>query len=208
VAAAIIAVGADLPDEFGRAVRVAFSDGDCSTLVAHLETAIGKSVTGIVVYGSMAARPLASELEDSDVDLLVLVEEAASGGVFGRTDGVEIDLHVQSRSATLSDPIANWIYAEGRVLFDPNEPELEYWLESLRKWKHDHADPWTDADHLRNRVWAQRLVERVIRLGAENPAVAADARGAIVGGSPHAPCAGETTAYDVHQPLVGCVVAR
>ena len=170
----IVAAGPVLPSQLARAVRSAFSEDDYGVLVEQLEAVIGKRVSGLIVYGSMAQRSRSRPIGDSDVDLLLLVQGTASGGVFGRADDIEIDLHVHSREAALSDPIADWIlYAEGRVLFDMRPPELDTWLKHLATWKQEHADPWTEADHLRDRVWARRMLDRVIRLGPVDPAVAA-----------------------------------
>jgi len=173
MSADVIAVGPVLPSKLGEAVRTAFRDGNSRDLVEQLEAVLGRAVTGLVVYGSMAGPFPSSRVGDSDVDLLVLVQETASGGIFGRADDVEIDLHVQSRHATLADPITNWIYAGGRVLFDVGPPELEEWLRSLSEWKRHNPDPWTDVDHLRSRVSAQRLVQRVRQLSQVDPGAAA-----------------------------------
>jgi len=122
----------------------------------------------------MASPSRSRQIGESDVDLLVLVSETASGGIFGRADNIEIDLHVHSRNAALSDPIDDWIiYAEGRVLFDLWPPALDDWLRNVSIWKQENPDPWTEADHLRDRVWAQRMLERVIRLSPIDPTVAA-----------------------------------
>lgn len=170
----IIAVGPILPLKFGEAVRTAFCGDNCGALIEQFELLFGKVVTGLVVYGSMARPFPPYHIGESDVDLLVLVEEKACGGVWGLADKIEIDCRVHSRDGTLSDPIANWVlYAEGRVLFDSFPPELDTWLRNLSLWKRENPDPWTEADHLRDRVWAQRMVERVIRLGPIDPTAAA-----------------------------------
>jgi predicted nucleotidyltransferase len=170
----IIAVGPILPLELGEAVKTAFRDDDYAVLVEQLESIVGKVITGLIVYGSMARRSQSRQIGGSDVDLLVLVQDAASGGVFGRADNIDIDLHVHSRNVALSGAIADWaLYAEGRVLFDLCPPELEAWLRNLALWKRENPDPWTEADHLRDHVWAQRMLERIIRLSPIDPTVAA-----------------------------------
>ena len=170
----IVAAGPVLPSKLGEAVRIAFSEDNYSVLVEQLEGVIEKRVSGLIVYGSMAQRSRSRAIGESDLDLLLLVQGTASGGVFGRADTIEIDLHVHSRDAALSDPVADWVlYAEGRVLFDTRPPELEAWLKSLVIWKQQNPDPWTEADHLRDRVWAQRMLDRVIRLSPIDPTVAA-----------------------------------
>jgi hypothetical protein len=169
----VVAVGPVLSKEFADALRAAFVAGNCTALVEQIQLAIRKTVTGVILYGGMAREPVAAELGESDVDLLVLVDEPASGGIFGSADGIQIDLHIQHRNQTISDPHTNWIYAEGRPLFDSRPPELALWLEQLTIWKQKNADPWSEVDHLRSRVWAQRLAEKIVRLSGSDPTIAA-----------------------------------
>ena len=170
----IVAVGPVLPSKLGEALRTAFVDDDCSILIEQLELITRKVVSGLIVYGSMAKPLRSGHVGKSDVDLLLLVQEDVSGGVFGHADDIEVDLHVHSRAAALCEPVAEWVlYAEGRVLFDSQSPELDAWLKNLASWKRENPDPWNEADHLRNRVWAQRMVDRVIRLSPIDPTVAA-----------------------------------
>lgn len=168
-----VAVGPRLPTELGVALRTAFRDGDPRALIFQLEAAIALPVTGLVVYGSQAHRSPSDGIGDSDVDLLVLVDEPAEGGVFGTADGIQVDLHVQSRAETFAEPSINCVYWEGRALFDLRAPEVEDWLKSLRHWRAVNVDPWTAVDLLRDRVWAERLVERVALLASTEPAIAA-----------------------------------
>jgi hypothetical protein len=168
----VVAVGPDLPKELGEALRTAFRQENCTALVEQLEGLIRTTITGVMVYGSMARSSRATELGESDVDLLVLGDESVRGGVFGCADGVQVDLHIQNRNESLSDPNANWIYAEGRLLFDARPPELAAWLVELATWKRENPDPWSQVDHLRNRVWAERLIERIIRCKENDPTAA------------------------------------
>lgn len=168
----IVAVGPLLPDNLAQAMREAFRTGDNSSLVEQLARLTEIQVSGLVVYGSMGDRSLPAEIGSSDVDLLLLTDSPANGGVFGFTQDIQVDLHVQMRDSTLNDPATNWIYADGRVLWDAREPELEKWLEFLRLWKHAHIERWTEADRLRSRVWAYRLVTRVEHLAQIDPAQA------------------------------------
>ncbi len=168
-----IAVGPVLPPALGEAIKAAFREQNYAALVEQLEFIIGLTITGLLVYGSMAKDPRSVLAAKSDVDLLVLVEANASGGVFGRAGDVDMDLHVQTRRETLGDSAVNWIYADAAVLFDARPPELNLWLNGLAMWKLKNPDPWTETDHVRSYVWAHRLVERVIKLSATDPAGAA-----------------------------------
>jgi hypothetical protein len=169
----IVAVGPVLPDSLGDAIRTALCGGDCSAIVSELERLTAKLVSGLIVYGSMAQPANASKLGKSDVDMLLLVAEPACGGIFGISGNIEIDMHVQARSAALAEPFPNVApYADGRVLFDENEPELETWLRDVLDWKQGNPDPWSAADRVRIHAWAQRIVNRVTR-EARDDAVAA-----------------------------------
>jgi hypothetical protein len=52
-------------------------------------------------------------------------------------------------------------------------PELDTWLENVSIWKQQSPGPWTEVDHLRDRVWAQRMVNRIIQVGPIDPTIAA-----------------------------------
>lgn len=169
----IIAAGPVLPLELGETVRNAFFNNAYPKLVAALERITGVSISGLIVYGSRASLTPATVFGDADVDLLVLVDEPALGGVFGRAGEVEIDLHLHSRDDALSGPIAEWaLYSKGRVLHDVKAPELNHWLQRLSDWKSENPDPWSDVDQLKNRVWAYRIIDRIARLAPIDPAVA------------------------------------
>src|SRR5690606_21869824 len=106
----IIAVGSILPKSLGLAIQAALTDNNYQNLVEELELLIKIKVTGIIVYGSMANSFNSQKIGESDVDLLILVDEIATGGIFGQADNLEIDLHIQSRSDSLNDVITNFIY--------------------------------------------------------------------------------------------------
>lgn len=168
----IVAVGPDLPDSLACAIREGVDEQNPGVLVRHLESLIDLEISGLLIYGSLAGRASPRGIDQSDVDLLVLTAVDAVGGVFGTTQGIQVDLHVQAREQTLEDPVRNWVYADGEVLFDNALPELQHWLEALQHWKSESKDPWTKADRLRGKVWAYRLLDRVERLRATDPAQA------------------------------------
>lgn len=160
----VIAVGPFLPDSLAATLRECFRSGVSAPLVAALAQLVGADISGLIVYGSMAQKILPAQLGTSDVDLLVVTDTGATGGVFGTSVDVQVDLHVQTRLTTLADAPANWVYADGRVLWDARPPELETWLEDLRAWKLQHLKRWSAAERLKHRVWADRLVERIQQL--------------------------------------------
>jgi hypothetical protein len=171
----ILAVGPILPAKLGDAVRTALFGHDSGPLVEQLTSVLGTTVSGVIVYGSMARQSRSSQIAHSDVDLLVFVQEAACGGILGVAGDLQIDSHIHSRQAALSDRPAEWAlyYSGARVLFDLEPPELERWLNSLAAWQREHPDPWTRADHLRSHVWVRRMIERIVRLATTDPTVAA-----------------------------------
>ena len=165
----IVAVGPNLPADLAVDIKHALDRGRPERLLAHLEKLVGLEICGVLLYGSLAGRAPPREIGDSDVDLLVLTRVDAAGGVFGTAAGIQIDLHVQQRKRTLAEPSENWVYADAEVLHDAEPPTLKKWLESLREWKAQTPDPWSQADRLRGQVWAYRLLQRVESLQRSDP---------------------------------------
>ncbi len=129
-------------------------------------------LTGIIIYGSMAHSINSQKIGESDIDLLVLVDEIATGGVFGQADNLEIDLHIQSRKDSLNDVVTNFICSEGKVWYDLRPPELTDWLNRINARMNENTNPWTKADELRHRVWAYRLVNKITRISTIDPTAA------------------------------------
>lgn len=166
----VIAVGPVLPFALKYAVEAALG-GNCDELVRVLEKLLERRISGIIVYGSMS-KSRRAELGESDVDLLVLVDEDATGGVFGLAEDLEIDLHVHSRRKFLDDLAGSFVFAGGKAWYDVHPPELDGWLRDVDLRLTEEPNPWTKADYLRHRVWAYRLVRKIGRIGRIDPAAA------------------------------------
>lgn len=159
-----VAVGPVLGPALADALHQYFVHADVQQLLAQLRVLMPIPFSGVVLYGSLARRPLPAEIGDSDVDLLLLTDEPAHGGIFGFAQEVQVDLHVQTRAATLADLASNWVYADARILWDARPPELLQWQSTLRAWKSAHRPEWNEVDRLRNQVWAERLIRRLEKL--------------------------------------------
>lgn len=159
-----VAIGPVIPNTLANALHLYFWDGKYCSLLTELQALISMPISGLVLYGSLAHRKIPAAIGDSDVDLLVLVDEPVHGGIFGYSNGVQIDLHVQTRQTTLSDFTNNWVYCDARVVWDSTPPQLLLWQEALKSWKIKNLPSWNEADLLRNTVWAERLIRRIERL--------------------------------------------
>ena len=168
----IVAIGPNLPVSLGNAIRDALVKNNYHSLVMQLESLIQMKVTGIVLYGSMSKPIDPPQIGESDVDILVLVDEEATGGIFGRIENLEIDLHIQSRDTSINDIAANFIYSQGKVWYDLRPPELSEWLKQINLYMLENKNPWTQADELRHREWAYRLVNKITRIGKIDPTAA------------------------------------
>ena len=109
----IIAIGPILPLSFERAVLSALTERDSTYLIEELKILIKLEITGVIIYGSMAKCFNIHKAEQSDIDLLVLTNQEASGGIFGQAGNLEIDLHVQPRKSSIEDVAGNFVYSEG-----------------------------------------------------------------------------------------------
>lgn len=168
-----VAFGPVLSPALGTIARNAFLNDIYHELVDALEAIIAMPVSGLIVYGSRTASRGAQNFGHADIDLLLLVDAPVEGGLFGHAGEVEFDLHLHSRQDALNGPVSEWmVYAQGQVLHDARAPELSDWIQHLQHWKHQNPDPWNTVDHLRNRVWAYRLVDRVARLAVTDPTAA------------------------------------
>lgn len=172
-------VGPRLPEALGNLVRKAFIQDSYTPLVESLEDLLAVKVGGLIIYGSRAARPTGSPFGVSDVDLLVLADEPVTGGVFGLAGDVELDVHLDERRSALTGDRSLWaLFAGGRVVFDRRPPELATWIEALSCWRRENPNPWSAAQIIKDRAWADRIVARLARAepGSEKEMVLHEAR--------------------------------
>jgi hypothetical protein len=156
-----IAIGPVLAHAMADTLHHYFSSGDELPLVLYLRTLMPIPFSGLALYGSLAQRSIPAEIGHSDVDLLVLTDEPAHGGIFGFAREVQVDLHVQMRAETLADLERNGLYGDARILWDARPPELQNWLAKLKIWRNANRPEWSTLERLRNEVWAERLIQRL-----------------------------------------------
>jgi len=163
-----IAFGPDLPADLGDLVAAAIRTGNADAPVAlaeRLSALLGTRVIAIVHYGSSSAD---GESAPFDIDLLVLVEASAEGGLWGRAGGVDLDAYVAGIGQALAAVPAEWTHvADGRVLID-RTGDVASWLAGLRQWRAQEGGVRRASTLLRDRVWSRRMVER-IRLADGDP---------------------------------------
>jgi predicted nucleotidyltransferase len=58
---------------------------------------------------------------DSDIDALVLIESGPPSGLWGTSDGIDLDVFVESVDKLLNDNPRDWHHlADAHVVFDPS----------------------------------------------------------------------------------------
>lgn len=159
-------LGPVLPANLVQAVQNALNTGD-GTEVANVITKLCHSqVVGVIIYGTA----MFNQHTSSDVDLLILTESPVRGGAWGNSGDVALDAHIEPLEEVLSAPKASWQHVEGgHVLYDREAPRLKHWLQSLSIYKERVPDPWSEAERLRDRVWARRMLDRVAKLAETDP---------------------------------------
>lgn len=175
---AVVAAGPVLSPSLGDAALEMLSGGTVDSLVREIETIIDLSVIGLFVFGSRADHLGATHGQappsTSDLDLLVVVEQPAVGGIWGDAGSLEIDAHVYGYQAAVELPPSHLpIYRNAKLLFDRRFPLMTDWLARLQAWIADNADPWSAADRLRDCVWTDRMIRRIADASSVDPARAA-----------------------------------
>jgi hypothetical protein len=184
VGAIDLAIGPELPAELGRAlapVRDGDPHADSAAIVAALERVTGVGICGVILYGSHTqARATAT----SDLDLLVLSPAEVTGGLWGQAAGVEIDAYVRNLGAVLEAPLEDWPHvAGGRALHDTTG-RLADWLARLSALRAGSRTVVPASTRLRDRVWAARMLRRIARNAARDPALAAVQLGSLLASIP------------------------
>lgn len=175
---AVVAAGPVLSPSLGEAALEMLSGGPVEPLVREIEATLGLSVMGLFIFGSRADRVGAAHGEalpsTSDLDLLVVVEQPATGGIWGDTGSLEIDAHVYGYQALVElTPARLPTYRNARLLFDRRFPLMHDWLARLQAWVADNPDPWSAAERLRDHVWTDRMIRRIAHASNVDPPRAA-----------------------------------
>lgn len=163
------ALGPELPPDLGPLVLAAagLEPEAGAALGRRLAELAGAEVAGVIGYGSRVHRRTD---DPGDVDVLVLFDAPVTGGAWGRSGEVELDLHASSFDDTWLRPEA-WLHvADGAVWFDA-DGRTGIWLDAVRAAR---CRPPEVPAHvpLRDGVWVERMLRRIEARRAARPATA------------------------------------
>ena len=139
-------------------------------LVSYLEELIQSPVEGIILYGTSVSKDDNKNEIAIDKDALILCREKITGGIWGYTNQLNLDIYIAPIQVIHEGKERDWSHiSQGIVLFDTQGHRLINWVNDLRMWKAKHTIPWSDAERVRDLVWAYRLLERVFLLRESDP---------------------------------------
>jgi hypothetical protein len=163
------ALGPELPADLGPLVLAAagLEPGAGGALGRRLAQLAGAEVAGVIGYGS---RVHGRTGDPGDVDVLVLFDAPVSGGAWGRSGEVDLDLHASSFDDTWLRP-EDWLHVADGVVWYDADGRTAIWLDAVRAAR--RRPPEVPAHvPLRDAVWAGRMLRRIDARRAARPATA------------------------------------